>query len=56
MDIESIQFTNEDLIELFNCAKAATEKALDPESDLYKWFHDESNIKNAYPQEEKKDD
>lgn len=56
MDIDDIQFTNSDLIELFNCAKAATEKALDPESELYKWFHDESNIKDAYSQEEKEHD
>ena len=47
MDINDIQFTNEDLVELFELAKAATEKALDPESELYKWFHDESNIADA---------
>lgn len=56
MDINDIQFTNEDLVELFELAKAATEKALDPESELYKWFHDESNIKDAYPNEEKEHD
>lgn len=56
MDIKDIQFTNDDLIELFELARSATEKTLDPESDLYIWFHDESNIKNAYNKEESNDD
>ena len=56
MDISDIQFTNEDLIELFELAKTATEKSLDPESDLYKWFHDDSNIKDAYNKEELNND
>lgn len=47
MNMDNIQFTNADLIELFYLCRDACDKYLDPDNDIYKWFHDESNIADA---------
>lgn len=38
---------NLDLPEIYNLCKQVSEKFLDNDNELYKYFHDESNIKEG---------
>ena len=47
MKVSDIKFTNEELVNLFEECKAFSERMLDKDSEMYKWFHNDDNIAAA---------
>lgn len=47
MKVSDIKFTNAELVNLFEECKAFSERMLDKDSEMYKWFHSDENIAAA---------
>ena len=56
MKVSDIKFTNAELVNLFEECKVFSERMLDKDSEMYKWFHNDENIAAARDETSNKED